>query len=311
MGRRKLSGFQSYLTDFQEWMAARNYSALTVRHRGYDLGHFFGWARDRNIFEPSEVTRPIVEQFRRWLSVKKKANGLPLSFATQSLRLGALKAFFKWLAKNNHILYNPVAELEMPRRGRALPKDILSIDEVASIFAQPDLGTCTGVRDRCILEILYSTGARRFEVAGLGITDVNQNSGTMTIRQGKGQKDRIVPIGDQALAWVDRYLMEARPMLVVEPDREKLFVSHRGKALKPRALGEIVRRYIEAAGVKKEGSCHLFRHTMATLMLENGADIRFIQEMLGHAELSTTQIYTRVSIRKLKEIHEKTHPGII
>ncbi len=311
MAYRKLSGFQNYLADFQEWMAARNYSAHTIRRRGYALGYFFDWARDRNIFEPSEITRPIVEQYRRWLSVKKKTNGLPLSFSTQALRLTDLKTFFKWLAKNNHILYNPVAELEMPRRGRALPRDILSLDEVASIFAQPDLGTCVGIRDRCILELLFSTGARRFEAAGLGVTDVNQNNGTMIIRQGKGQKDRIVPIGEQALAWVDRYLMEARPMLIVEPDSGKLFVGKRGKPLKPRAVGELVRRHIEAAGVRREGSCHLFRHAMATIMLENGADIRFVQEMLGHAELSTTQIYTRVSIRKLKEVHEKTHPGII
>ena len=129
------------------------------------------------------------------------------------------------------------------------------------------------------------------------------------IRLGKGKKDRMIPIGARALAWIDKYVTEVRPTLVREPDDGTLFLSNLNEAFTPNRLTQLVREYVDAAQLGKRGACHLFRHTMATLMLENGADIRFIQQMLGHAELSTTQIYTQVSIRKLKEIHSLTHPA--
>jgi integrase/recombinase XerD len=129
------------------------------------------------------------------------------------------------------------------------------------------------------------------------------------IRLGKGKKDRMIPIGSRALAWIDKYVVEVRPTLVREPDDGTLFLSNLNEAFTRNRLTQMVREYVDAASLGKRGACHLFRHTMATLMLENGADIRFIQQMLGHAELSTTQIYTQVSIRKLKEIHSLTHPA--
>jgi integrase/recombinase XerD len=169
-----------------------------------------------------------------------------------------------------------------------------------------------GVRDRAILETLYSTGMRRRELIGLQLFDLDRERGTVMIRQGKGKKDRMIPIGERALTWIDRYQHEVRPGLVVGRDPavlSTLFLTHLGEPFTPNRLTQLVRGYIQAADLGKSGSCHLFRHTMATLMLENGADIRYIQAMLGHAELSTTQIYTQVSIRKLKEIHTATHPG--
>jgi integrase/recombinase XerD len=129
------------------------------------------------------------------------------------------------------------------------------------------------------------------------------------VRQGKGKKDRMIPIGERAIRWIDRYVTEVRPGLVLEPDEVTLFLSNLGESFSPNRLTQMVREYVDAAQINKRGSCHLFRHTMATLMLENAADIRFIQQMLGHAELSTTQIYAHVSIRKLKEIHSATHPA--
>jgi len=129
------------------------------------------------------------------------------------------------------------------------------------------------------------------------------------VRQGKGRKDRMIPIGERALAWLDRYLVEVRPHLVVEPDDGVLFLTNEGTPFTPSRMTQLVRGYVLSAELGKSGSCHLFRHTMATLMLEGGADIRFIQQMLGHAKLETTQIYTQVSIRQLKTIHAATHPG--
>jgi integrase/recombinase XerD len=139
--------------------------------------------------------------------------------------------------------------------------------------------------------------------------DIDRERGTVMIRQGKGKKDRMIPIGERALHWIERYQIEVRPELVATRNQNALFLTTLGEAFTPPRLTELVRDYVLAAKLGKSGSCHLFRHTMATLMLENGADIRFIQAMLGHAELSTTQIYTQVSIRKLKEIHTATHPA--
>jgi integrase/recombinase XerD len=184
--------------------------------------------------------------------------------------------------------------------------------EVEQVMRQVDLSDPMGMRDRAILETLYSTGMRRRELMGLQVFDLDRERGTVMIRQGKGKKDRMIPIGERALGWIDRYQRVVSPELVVGRDpatRATLFLTHTGEAFTPNRLTQLVREYIQAANLSKSGSCHLFRHTMATLMLENGADIRYIQAMLGHAELSTTQIYTQVSIRKLKEIHTATHPA--
>jgi integrase/recombinase XerD len=160
-----------------------------------------------------------------------------------------------------------------------------------------------------MLEVLYSTGMRRMELIHLTLFDIDAERGTVMIRQGKGKKDRMIPIGERAIAWVDKYRDDVRTGLSTGADEGTLFLTHLGEAFAPNRLTQMVRDYIAAADIGKTGSCHLFRHTMATLMLENGADIRYIQAMLGHAELSTTQIYTQVSIRQLKAIHTATHPG--
>jgi integrase/recombinase XerD len=143
----------------------------------------------------------------------------------------------------------------------------------------------------------------------LKLYDLDTERGTLTIRQGKGRKDRVIPIGERASAWVDKYVREVRPQLVVEPDDHTVFLSNAGEPFCLDHLSNLVRDYVDKADIGKRGACHLFRHSMATLMLENGADIRFIQQMLGHADLNSTQIYTHVSIQKLKQIHTATHPA--
>jgi integrase/recombinase XerD len=158
------------------------------------------------------------------------------------------------------------------------------------------------------VETLYSTGMRRMEVVGLTVYDVDLERGTVMIRLGKGGKDRMVPIGERALSWIERYLEEVRPELLVPPDDGHLFLSHRGRPFTLKGMTMLCHRLVKASGVGKAGSCHIFRHTCATLMLERGADIRFIQEMLGHRDISSTQIYTHVSIKQLKEVHAATHP---
>lgn len=150
---------------------------------------------------------------------------------------------------------------------------------------------------------------RRAELARLTIYDIDPERGTVMIRQGKGKKDRVVPIGERAIAWVQKYLDEARPGLVNEPDDGFLFLAYTGLPFSPDLLTRWVGEYVDAANIGKRGSCHMFRHSVATLMLERGADIRYVQEMLGHASIKTTQLYTKVSIRQLKAIHTATHPS--
>ena len=178
-----------------------------------------------------------------------------------------------------------------------------------TVLNQPDLSSPFGIRDRAIMETFYSTGIRRLELVNLTIFNVDQNRGTLFINQGKGNRDRVIPIGERAMAWIDKYQEEVRSELLVDPNVTTLFITYLGEGFHPNKLTATMRKYIQQAGVSKSGSCHVFRHTMATQMLENGADIRFIQEMLGHACLDTTQRYTHVSITKLKEIHTATHPG--
>jgi integrase/recombinase XerD len=170
------------------------------------------------------------------------------------------------------------------------------------------VATVEGLRDRAILEVFYSTGMRRMEVAGLKVYDLDRERGAVMIRLGKGKKDRYIPMSDRAFKWVEKYVAEARPALLMASDDGTVFLEH-GVAFDRLRLTTLVRGYIGKAKIGKTGGCHLFRHTIATLMLENGADIRVIQEMLGHAKLSTTELYTRVSINLLKQVYLATHPG--
>lgn len=199
--------------------------------------------------------------------------------------------------------------IDLPKWERRLPKHVLTAGEADTVLNQADVGTPLGIRDRALLETLYSTGIRRMELASLKLYDLDTERGTIMVRQGKGKKDRMVPVGGRAVAWIEKYLAEVRAELVREPDEGWLWLNAIGEKIIPSGVGEIVRDYVSAAKLGKTGSCHLFRHTMATLMLEGGADIRYIQAMLGHAKLDTTEIYTQVSIRKLKEIHSATHPA--
>jgi integrase/recombinase XerD len=190
-----------------------------------------------------------------------------------------------------------------------LPRAVLTQSEAEQVLNRPDVRTPLGIRDRAVLETFYSTGMRRMELLGLAVHDLDLERGTVTIRKGKGKKDRVVPIGGRAVRWIQKYYFEVRPKLLPTRNEPTLFLSGDGKPLEPNTLTHLVRQYVTAADLGKVGACHLFRHTCATLMLENGADVRFIQQMLGHAKLETTAIYTQVSIRKLKEVHERTHPA--
>lgn len=294
---------------FLAWSRSVGLAEQTVVIRRFALRRFSEWAARSGIVDAKVITREILEHYQAHLTVYRKTNGLPLAINTQVTRLNPLRAFFKWLARSGQLATNPAADLQVPRIPRRLPGRVPTITEVWRILAIPDTTTPTGVRDRAILETLYATGVRRMELAHIGIHDVNLEENAAIVRSGKGNRDRVVPVGRRASRWIDQYLRQVRPALVHGSDEPALFVTDLGQPFIKNRLGDFVRSCIVKARIPTKGACHLFRHACATHMLENGADIRYIQELLGHADLSTTQIYTHVSIGKLKAVHAATHPS--
>ncbi len=291
-----------------EALQVTGYSEDTIRARRITLRRFVRWCEERGIDNPCDITKPILERYQRHLFYYRKADGHPMSLGSQFGYLAPLKTLFKWLARENHIPYNPASELQLPKLPKHLPRTILSVPEVEAILNQAEADNVQGLRDRALLEVLYSTGLRRMELPGLALYDVDLTRRLVFVREGKGRRDRVIPIGERACAWVEKYLTESRKHLVTQ-NTDALFVTDYGEPITPEFVAAKVKRYMQFAGIDKPGATHLLRHACATHMLENGADTRFIQAMLGHADLATTQIYTHVSIEKLKEIHAATHPA--
>jgi integrase/recombinase XerD len=300
---------QQWIGEYLRWMGEKNYAPATIKHRKKLLDSFWKWCEERSVHRPQDLTRQSVERYRSHIHRHRLPDGRLMSMGAQYQRLFAVMGLCRWLCRKNVILYNPASELELPKLEKRLPRNVLTTKEVEQVLAEPDTTTTLGLRNRAMLETLYSTGIRREELSRLSIWDVDLERHTVMVREGKGRKDRIIPIGERACCWIEKYLQEARPEMVRDPTVDGLFLSYRGRAISASNLSSLTKRLLRRACIRKKGACHMFRHTMATLMLDNGADIRHIQEMLGHDHLSSTQIYTHVSIEKLKEVHAATHPG--
>ena len=297
-----------YMDEHFEWMKFTGYSLDTVRARRIAIRRFIAWADERGIDDPREITKPMLERYQRHLFYYRKEDGAPLTLGSQLQCLAPLKTWFRWLSREHHILANPAADIDLPRQPKRLPRSVPTVQEVEATLAEAEPDTAQGIRDRTLLEVLYATGLRRMEIVGVAIYDVDLARGLLWVCHGKGGRERVVPLGDRAMAWLDKYLTEARPQLLAT-DTDALFLSDYGEPIQPHQVADKVKRYMRFAGVDKPGSTHLLRHACATHMLEGGADIRFIQEMLGHANLETTEIYTHVSIDKLIAVHRATHPS--
>lgn len=295
---------------YLQWMRMRNFSPRTVEAWEKNIERFNQWCAQRGVECVGQVTDELLYAYRRWLFHYRNARtNRPLKFTTQASYLIAVRRWFRWLAEQK-ILPEPVGEkLELPKEERRLPTDVLTATEVESVLNQTDVTKPLGIRNRAILETFYSTAIRCGELAQLEVYDLEPERETLIVRQGKGRKDRVLPIGRRALLWLQKYLADVRPRLVERSDSTRLFVSCHGRPFGRNNLSLLVRGYYDRAGITKPGSCHLLRHTTATLMMENGADLRSLQELLGHSRISTTQIYTHVSIRRLREVHERTHPA--
>ena len=291
------------------WMETHHYAAQTVKIRRLQLARFLLWCDDRSITQAQELTPAMIERYQRHLFYYRKRDGRPLCRSSQAHSLTSVRGWLRWIKDQRVIEHNPAAEIQLPRQEKRLPRHALSVREVEAVLELPDLATPVGLRNRAVLETLYSTGLRRAEALALELGDLDRERGVLLVRQGKGHKDRFVPIGQRALGWIDRYLREARPRLTDDPRQGLLFVTLTGRRMHPNQLSGLVRHLLREAGIAKAGACHLFRHAVATLMLHGGADIRYIQALLGHESLATTQVYAHVAIGKLCEVHARTHPA--
>lgn len=293
---------------YLEQLAARNYSEGTIEGRRDSIKVFLNWCAERDLSRASQITRPILEAYQRWLWKYRKADGKPLGWSTQRQRVSTLKDWFKWMTKQNVLMHNPASEIELPRMEKRLPGAALTAAQVEALLAVPNVADPLGLRDRAMLELFYSCGLRRTELCRLELPDFNADRRTLHIRRGKGKKDRVVPVGERAVQWIEKYLTQVRPRLCLDTRVAAVFLTGYGGPFNPDVVSRMVSKLMEAAGLSGKGSCHMLRHTCATHMLEGGADIRFIQQLLGHEKLETTAIYTEVNIRHLQDVHARCHP---
>lgn len=294
-------------------LADAGLAAATIAGRRVHLNAFGRWALRTAVWEIELVTLEVLEAYRGDLFRYRKRDGAPLARSTVVRKLAAVRLLLRWARRRGLLTADPTEEFVLPRLPRRLPRAVLSAPQAERVLHRPDTSTVLGLRDRAMLEVLYSTGLRRGEIVALGLRDIDPERGTLFVRDGKGARDRVVPIGRRALQWVRQYAAESRPVLAARapmgPPSGVMFLNARGLAIRPTRLTDRFHRYVIESGVSTEGSCHIFRHTMATVMHDRGADIRDLQEMLGHAELTSTEIYTHVSVERLRVVHARTHPA--
>jgi integrase/recombinase XerD len=298
-----------WLPEFLEYLRVeRGLAANTLESYGRDLRQFAAYveaqAPARAVGGPAgeapAVERATIVGYLLDLESSGKA------MATIARRLAALRAFYQFLVRERHVHRDPTADLSSPRLKRRLPR-VLTVAEVERILAQPDAATAAGLRDRAMLELLYATGIRVSELTSLNTGDVDLD-GALVRCIGKGNKERIIPMGGAAVQALDAYLGHGRRRFVRPGSGRSLFLNHHGQRLTRQGFWKIVKKYAHMAQITKAITPHTLRHSFATHLLENGADLRSVQEMLGHADISTTQIYTHVTRGRLHDVYAKSHP---
>jgi integrase/recombinase XerD len=289
-----LDSFLHYL------LVEKGLSANTLEAYGHDLNRFLGYLKTRGVDEIISITKMEVKGFL--IHLQKEG----LSARTRARNLVSVRTFFRFLTQEGALMANPVEDFESPKLARVLP-DTLTIKEVERLLDQPDLRSPLGIRDRAMLEILYATGMRVSELVHLPMNQLNLEGGFVLL-YGKGSKERVVPLGQEAMNRIIFYLKAARGNFIKKKDSLFLFVDRSGTKMSRQVFWRRLKEYGRRAGIQKRITPHLLRHCFATHLLERGADLRSVQMMLGHEDISTTQIYTHVAGERLKKVHQKYHP---
>jgi integrase/recombinase XerD len=299
--RAQEASMDDLIAEFIHYLNVERGLALnTLESYGRDLRQYADYLSGAGGTSFQRANRAVIVGYLLEMQRQGKAT------ATIARRLAALKAFYQYLVQEQGLAQDPTANLESPKLERRLPK-VLSVREVEEILRQPDLDGPAGLRDKAMLELIYATGIRVSELTALNVDDVNLGQGYLRC-VGKGAKERIVPVGQAASESVGVYLDRGRGRLVRDGRERALFVNHHGRRLTRQGFWKIVKKYAEKAKIDKEITPHTLRHSFATHLLENGADLRAVQEMLGHADISTTQIYTHLTKGHLKDVYARAHP---
>lgn len=303
-GRTSPEAPEKTLACFSEWLLGKGYARRTAECYLFDAGHFARWlGRELASLAPADLAK-----YQSVLAARPGRSAAVLCAQTRAHVLSAMKALGKFLLETGRAKENPALGIEPPRCPRKLPDNLLTVREVERILAVPRLDDPVGLRNRALLELLYGTGLRQQEALSLRLSDVDLAQGEVRVERGKGGDGRIVPLPRETAAVLTAYLSEARPKLAKEADSGHFFLSGRGGKPDPSRLLKTMKKYAREAGITRPVGFHTWRHSMATHLLQRGASLRHIQEILGHRTLSATQIYTKVTIGDLKRVHAKFHP---
>jgi integrase/recombinase XerD len=295
---------QTTITEFKQHLGARNYSERTIEGYGKGLEQFRAFLGGQEIEDLRKVSRETM------LNYQAKLMERPIAMESKALLIRAVKRLFEYLVERNLLLLNPTEGMVETCRKNKKIGTVLTVEEMKKLLDQPNLSLKTHIRDRAIMEILYSTAIRLDELLNLEIYHADLKDQVLYIRKAKGRKQRVVPLGKSASKYLREYLENIRPYYAKKnPKERRLFINHSGLAMTPEAIRQIIRKHRIDAGIKKPVSPHTLRRTCATHLVQQGADIRYVQELLGHSRLSTTQIYTKVMPKEVKEMHTAYHPG--
>ncbi|WP_410504262.1 site-specific tyrosine recombinase XerD [Ligilactobacillus salivarius] len=278
----------------------RGLSENTIASYGIDLKLFLEYLRENEIPSFKQVNKEVIVNYMQSEKNNNKANSSILR------SVSSLRKFFQYLAQEEIIEKDPMLLIDTPKKKQHLPQ-VLTKEEVEKLLHSPNTSQVLGLRDRAMLELMYATGLRISEIINLKLEDLHLTMGTLQTL-GKGHKERIVPVGDEAIKWVNRYLEEARPKLLKQKRSNYLFLNFHGNNLTRQGVWKNLKAEVRKAGIQKNITPHTLRHSFATHILENGADLRIVQELLGHADISTTQIYTHLSNKQLADIYNRAHP---
>ncbi len=303
--RSHMSDKAELLFNFKEHLSVLNRSPATIKTYSEHVQIFLDAAGSGDI---RQVTQKAIESYIVGLFDHKTKDGKPYRVSTICVKIRSIKRFFEYLEKSNVIFINPAERITEPQKEKDRIKSTLSPTEVDCILHQPNLGTLTGIRDRTILEVFYATGIRLNELCNLTVYDADLQGGVIRVK-GKGRKDRVVPMGKHAKKFLREYIAKARPRLLRgNRTNRHLFADRYGKPISGQVTSIMIRTHARAAKIKKQVTAHTFRHTFATVLVKNGADIAAVQEMLGHSDIKTTEIYIRSLGLDVKAAHKRTHP---
>jgi integrase/recombinase XerD len=300
--------FEEQAERYRAHLTVRHYAARTIVNHVSALRLLFRFFAETRVPDAAAVTTATLHMFQKWHHHEPTIHGAARGVRYQNRVLAAVRGLFRFLRADGAIPHDPAAALEYAREPQTLPKNILTPGEARRIIEAADPSTVLGYRDRVILETLYATGIRKTELLNLTLADVNLEEELVRVNGGKGAKDRVVPLTRVACAGLETYMKAVRPQLVRGRKTERLFVSLRRGALSDTALGHLIEKYARQANVKKRVTCHLWRHSCATHLLQNRANLRHVQEILGHRSLATTERYLHLTITELKEAHRRCHP---